>query len=95
MAYWLIALLFFAPTFPGHAPEGESDMYLVTVTRTEDNIYRLDSSCSETGCLFARTRFCDEYPVNQKAVIEYSERWDVDNILFLGSNETCDVVDVG
>ena len=87
------ALLVMVPLIPAPAPEGESTLYLVTVTRTAQNVYRLDDTCDEDGCVWAWTRHCDEYPVGQKAILEYSPRWDVDNLRF-ENGKTCDVIGI-
>jgi hypothetical protein len=64
---------------------------LVLITRVSGNLYRLDDTCDEAGCVYARTRQCEEYPVGQLAELEYSLRWNVDALRFQ-SGRTCDVV---
>lgn len=86
------ALLVFRSTIPGPAPEGESFTYLVRVTRLEANLYQLDETCDEDGCVQVRTRYCEEYPLGKRAIFEWSPVWDVDSLTFLESGRTCDVV---
>lgn len=85
------ALLIFFPMIPGPAPDGESYHYTVIVSRISDNLYRLDNTCDDDGCVELRTRHCEEYPRGQKAILEWSPVWDVDSLIFAG-DKTCDVI---
>ncbi len=64
----LLVVILLALAVPAFA-----EYYSVLVSRVAENLYRLDDTCDDDGCLYVRTRWCGEYPVNQRAILDYDQ----------------------
>lgn len=64
-----------------------ADLYKVTVTREESNLYKVDYSSPK---IYIKTRYCYEYAYSEEAVVDTQRM----KIHFMDSDSTCDIDEI-
>ena len=63
------------------------ELYKVTVTRVEKDLYRVDDSNPK---VYIETKYCNEYTTREDAVLRY-DKYSYDNKLIFDSGTSCEV----
>lgn len=66
------------------------ELYKVTVTRVDKDLYRVDSSNPK---VYVETKFCFEFATRVEAVLKY-DQYSYNNKLIFDSGTSCDVKSV-